>query len=453
MASVSKPSVFVIELNEFNETLLQTAVKTHDLPALKKILNMKCSHYRTQDRYNSGYLEPWVQWLSIHTSTPASTHRIKHLGDVPESQSKQCWETLSDHKITTGVWGLMNAERRNSPHNHFFLPDPWTFSEKAYPPSLNRFLALPRYLAKNYLGLNLLKVMAKGCQFLQGVWSYRLLKPTLKALPSLLKAKWRFGKKHCTFIAFFDYLSGLALLDFKKRTQPQVTFAFFNALAHAQHHYWTEGETTITPEILYTLQYLDKLFGIYFESFPNDRFVFHNGLSQMNTNHEKPWVLYRQKDPKGFLRAMQLPFIRVEPHMTHDAHVFFLNKEACIQSYQLLKQAQLGTQYLFDVELSKSDSCKLFYQLRFTDALAKTENPTFELNQKCYAFFDYFDAIVTRTGRHIPLGTIYSDTVNFPDQILNHEFNQHLFHYCDPDKFPLTVPENVFADILEMNEE
>lgn len=448
MAKDSPKNVFVIELNEFNEELLQAAVKAHPLPALTKVLNMKCSHYRTADRYNSGYLEPWVQWLSIHTGKPATQHRIKHLGDVPDLKSPQCWETLSEHQITTGVWGLMNAERRNNPHTLFFLPDPWTFSEGAYPKPLNRLLSLPRYLAKHYQNLDLITTVIKGLSLIQSYFSHKLLTPIVKELPTLLKAKWQFGKKHCVFISFFEYVSALMLIQYKTRYKPRVTFAFFNSLAHLQHHHWREGTTTVTPELLYGLQYLDRIFAALFAAFPEDHFVIHNGLTQMNTNHEKPWVLYRQKDPKKFLKAMHIPALRIEQHMTHDGHVFFKTPMDCVYSFHVLKQARLNNKFLFKVELNPCDPCKLFYQLNYTDPLLKSDHPEFEMNDKLYRFYDYFDEIVTRTGRHSPIGTIYSDTIDFPDQIFNHDFNRYLFHYLLPEKFPMTQSEDLISEVM-----
>ena len=145
---------------------------------------------------------------------------------------------------------------------------------------------------------------------------------------------------------------------------------------------------------------------------------------------------------------MKIPFKRVEQHMTHDGHVFFHTPEACIQGYHILKQATFNQKYLFHVELNPHDPCKLFYQLNMTDPVSKSGSPRFELNNKSYLFYDYFDEIVTRTGRHMPIGTIYSDTIDFPDQILNHDFNRYLFHFIRPDKFPIAATEDLFSEVM-----
>jgi hypothetical protein len=254
----------------------------------------------------------------------------------------------------------------------------------------------------------------------------------------LLKNLRRLGNKHFVFISFFDYISTLLFIQYKKKYNPQCSILFLNSLAHLQHHHWTNGTTTITPELHYGLEYIDKIFGLLFTYFPEDALIVHNALSQMNTNHEKPWILYRQKDPAQFLHALDIPFTHVEQHMTHDGHVFFKNAKDCHRTYERLKHATINNKSLFHAEKNTQDDCKLFYMLKFTDRLDETQIITFEYNNRTFSFFEHFDAIVTRTGRHIPMGTIYSNTISFPNHIYNHDFNKYLFHYLLPDAFALS---------------
>ena len=51
------------------------------------------------------------------------------------------------------AYGAMNASLRNEDGCNYFFPDPWTFTERAYPQELNNLLDFPRYYAKNYLKL------------------------------------------------------------------------------------------------------------------------------------------------------------------------------------------------------------------------------------------------------------------------------------------------------------
>ena len=141
-------------LNEFNRNLLNEV--SNILPKnnyLSKIKNLHSFSLLTEDKYESGYLEPWSQWVSLHTSTPSSIHKIKNLGDIPNLEYMQIWERLSKNNISSVVWGAMNASAGSSKLCKVFVPDPWVFSEDPKPNSLISFIALPRYLAKNYTSI------------------------------------------------------------------------------------------------------------------------------------------------------------------------------------------------------------------------------------------------------------------------------------------------------------
>jgi len=305
---------------------------------------------------------------------------------------------------------------------------------------LNHLLDLPRYVSKHYQALKKRALLNKGFQLLTFFFTSGISLAFLRETGRLLGHLYRYGSKHFVYICYFEMLSALLFIHYKSKYQPRCAFLFLNSLAHLEHHYWRQGTQTVTPEILFGLRMIDRLLALIFKYFPQDAVIMHNALSQMNTNHEKPWVLYRQKDPLRFLKALKIPATHVEQHMTHDGHVFFRSSLDCETAYENLKKATLQGKPLFHVERNTHDACKLFYQLQFTDSI---ENPsaTFAYNGKSYSFFKYFDNIVTRTGRHIPIGTIYSDTVSFPNHIYNHEFNQFLFHYLAPQHFPLQEEE------------
>jgi hypothetical protein len=339
----------------------------------------------------------------------------------------------------------MNGAMRSSKHTRFFLPDPWTFSEKAYPAKLNDLLDLPRYLSKHYQHLSPWRCISKGLKLLKFVLTSGIGIQILKETSNLFKALAKMGNHHFIFILYFDLISTLLFSQYHQKSKPRCAILFLNSLAHIQHHYWKDGPKGVTPQILYGLQVIDRILAHLFKTLPECAFVIHNGLSQMNTNHETPWVLYRQKDPKQFLKAMGFKPLKVEQHMTHDGHAFFDSEQSCLNAFNALNAATIYGQKLFHAELNAHDKTKLFYMLQFTENTI-TNTTTFTLNAKQYLFLKYFAKIVTRTGRHTPIGTVLSDTLVFPDQIFNHDFNQYLFHYLSPRRFPL---KNLEADVYQ----
>ena len=113
--------IIFLELIEFNDDLLRKASKDLNLKNIQKMLSLNHSTIITDDTYESDFLEPWVQWVSIHTGKPSSEHQIKHLGDVPHLGTKQIWEDLSDKGISSGIWGAMNASRNGADGCKFFF--------------------------------------------------------------------------------------------------------------------------------------------------------------------------------------------------------------------------------------------------------------------------------------------------------------------------------------------
>ena len=68
--------LFLLELNEFNINILKYYSKKYNLTNIQKILKFNKTNTYTNDRYigdnnQFGYLDPWSQWVSIHTQTPA----------------------------------------------------------------------------------------------------------------------------------------------------------------------------------------------------------------------------------------------------------------------------------------------------------------------------------------------------------------------------------------------
>lgn len=411
--------VFLLELNEFSLPLLEEATCLWKLPHLAHLLRLQRAKTHTEDAYESDFLEPWVQWVSAHTGLSSKEHRIKHLGDVPKQGTDQLWERLSDQGVTSGIWSPMNARRGRAEKCLFFLPDPWTASENAYPSDLNSFLDPLRYTSTNYLERSPRILMQKMRGLWQVVRKRKLTRFCLGQLPLLLWNALRFRGAHFVFIAFAEALSTELFLRYRAQYNPTFSLLFLNTLAHLQHHHWHKPEVKGNTKLKAGLQQIDKMIGRILSSLEkNERLYVANALSQMNTHSEKPWVLYRQLNPSAFLRAVAIPCEKVEPHMTHDAHLYFSSAEGCRYAFEQLTSARICEKPLFHVESYPQDPRKLFYKLIFTDPAPL--GAMFTMGGRSYRFYDLFQEVVTRTGKHIQTADLLS-TEALPPQLKNHE--------------------------------
>lgn len=427
-------SALFIELNEFNFELLKEYAQAFHLKNIQKILSFKNSQTFTEDLYESDFLEPWVQWVNVHTGQPSKEHQIKHLGDVPHLHSEQIWQKLSKKNITSGIWGAMNASKEDAKNCLFFLPDPWTASESAYPSELSPLLDLLRYSSKNYLKTSKLFLLHKIAKVVGFLAQEKVLFPLVKEMPHLIKTLKAFKNEAFAFISLFDYLSTLLFLKQKEKHSPQFSLIFLNSLAHMQHHHWNKPDGRSKERFFYGLTYLDRSIGLLIDSMkPSDLIVVANALSQKCTLDEEPWILYRQKDQTRFLKHMGLSFSKVEAHMTHDAHIFFDKKKDCLKAYQALKSATIRGQPFFEVESYKEDPLKLFYKIIFTNEMK--ENATFLFNGKEHPFFDHFKKVVQRMGKHIQTANVLCNQEIFSKNLFNHEiFNAFIDYFEAPSK-------------------
>lgn len=422
---VQTARTLVFELNEFNLELLREATENGQYPHIARMIGLKKTVLSTKDTYESDYLEPWVQWVSFHTGVPSSDHKIKHLGDCPDLGYPQLWETLSQRGVSSGVWGVLNGNRGRAQECRFFLPDPWTFSEHGYPVALNALLGLPRYLARNRVKFSAFQAFREFATMLGALAKPKILWELLRETPHVMGAILKHPRSAYVYFTITEYLSGMLFLDFWNRARPQVGVLFLNSLAHLQHYYWEKGTVTKNDRIMYGLRYIDKILKQIFDGLePNDIFIGCTALSQMNTNHEKPWISYRPKDHIKLLRKVGINVRSVEPLMSYDALAFFHTKEDCLMAQQILEGARILGQPLFAVESYPNDPLRLFYRLSFYDEVPG--ETTFTAGDQSLPFSEYFASIIRRTGKHVPVGYVFSNAPAIPERMENHELNGYL---------------------------
>jgi hypothetical protein len=413
--------MFLLEINEFNPELMTLAAERLGAAHLKRLLALKHTKTETDEKQERFGLDPWVQWVSIHTGRPAAEHGVAHLGDVPALTHPQLWETLSSKGWRCGVWGAMNASRGAGEHCTFFFPDPWTFSESAYPPELNDLLAFPRYYSKNYGELSAGRSLASALRLLKFCLRPRIALVLLPRAPKLLASVLRHGVSEHMLFALFDVVNAILFAHYYRRERPDFGLLFMNSLAHLQHHKWTV-EDGLSEEMQVAFGLFDYALGILFDVIDSSDWVVANAFSQYCSVSENEF-LYRQRNPEGFLRAVGIVFDHVEQAMTNDGHVFFSSAEAASHAAEVLREAHIDGSPAFHVDLQLGAN-KLFYQFVIWRPLEADARLC--INGREPIFFELFEKITQRTGSHTSLGDVFSGGMQLPDLIHNHELHDHV---------------------------
>lgn len=418
---VSGRKLLLVALNEFNRPLLEEAVDVFSLPHLGRLTRLHHIGSFTRDTYDSDFLEPWSQWVNVHTGKETREHGIKHLGDTPELSTPQLWETLSKHGLRSCVWGALNAKRGRAPLCTVFVPDPWTYSEQAYPEDLQDLVAFPRYVAKNRTslsGLTFLNHAARAGRYFTSTEYVRELVTRSSDLASVLP----FFREEFLSYNLFEYFSGLMFLDRLRSGQQDFGFLFLNSVAHVQHYHW-KGPLEANEKLRYTLALVDAFLGKVFE-LDGYELICTNGLSQKNTADEPPWVSYRISDFARFFDRIGLEYDRVESLMSYDGHLLFKSVRDRQRAEETLASAVLSGRKMFLVEPYASDeeaAPKLFFRSNFYAPTGGDE--VLEVAGRQLRFGDYFSALATRTGRHIPVASIYTSVLEHRtySRLANHQ--------------------------------
>src|ERR1041384_4116543 len=113
--------LILLELNELCPQLLDTFIAQGHLPNFEK-LQRRSRQFITHT--TEELLEPWIQWVTVHTGVPLSEHGIIDLDEADKLRHSAFWETL-DPVLLLSPMNVKFAQAGES----VFLPDPWAASQ------------------------------------------------------------------------------------------------------------------------------------------------------------------------------------------------------------------------------------------------------------------------------------------------------------------------------------
>lgn len=409
--------MLLVEFNEFDPCYLGEAARRLNLKHLQRMLSYPHSATATDDRVEHHGLDPWVQWVGVHCGKPTEMHGILRLGATRAQKLPQIWHEAANLGRTWGVWGAMNAPLGDRRGCRFFMPDPWAFEEMAYPPALDDLLALPRYVARNYLDVDRKRLVAGALRFMRFFAPPRHWGLFLGFAARAARGGISNGFSVHMFATLLDYLSVLCFIKLRRESRPDLSIIFLNNIAHLQHQFWSGGDR-LHPEMRFGLELSDAMFGLLLSDRGADEaFAVMNGLKQKNVKGQGFYV-YRQRRPQAIVEELGIRGACVEQNMTHDATLVFSDSANADRAFDLLERCVLSDGHkAFYVERQASN--RIFYQLAFEHHVS----PDISVVSGNFVrpFYDLFQLVCERTGAHVPEGDIYHDAIDIPEQIKNHQ--------------------------------
>jgi hypothetical protein len=294
--------VISIEFNELCPNLMDKFIKAGELPNFKRFHD-EAAVYETDAEESGELLNPWVQWVSIHTGLSASEHQVTTLSEGHTVPVQAVWDVASTNGKRVWVCGSMNA-RYDRPLDGYLLPDPWSTGCRPYPQTeFDPYIGYVRSSVQEYTH--------GGGGGMKSFLTY-MLKHGLSASTMLAAAKQiaseKLGNTYWRRAGILDLIQYDLFKHYYRKVNPHLATFFLNSTAHYQHCYWRNMEPEafkVKPTakeqkdyagaILYGYQCMDKLVGRFLNLAGTDTTLFFStALSQ------QPYLDHEEKDGRKY---------------------------------------------------------------------------------------------------------------------------------------------------------
>jgi hypothetical protein len=418
-------SVIVLEFNEISPTLLARFMGEGKLPNFRRMYG-ESQVFVTDAEEAAPNLEPWIQWITVHSGLSYNEHGIFHLGDGHKLDRPCVWDMLSSAGKSVWVCGSMNL-RYDRPLNGAVLPDPWATGVDPYPMGFEPYYKFVQRNVQEYTNDRVPLTREDYLAFLRFMLGHGLSFNTVAAIAAQLTREVR-GRQRWRRATILDKLQWDVFCAHFKKHRPDFSTFFLNSTAHFQHMHWRNMDPTpfkVKPTeleqsefetaILYGYREMDKIIGKCLALAGSDTTVIlASALGQ------QPCLLYEDIGGKTFYRARELDrmlqFVGITaehtafPVMSEEFHVRF-NREEDAQA----AERRLGAILVDGRPAMKvvRDGANVFSGCRIHEHIGKDAVLTIPGTTIEGPFFRYFyKPEGTKSGMHHPDGVFWLRSPN-----------------------------------------
>jgi hypothetical protein len=413
-------SVIVLEFNELAVPLMKRFMAAGQLPNFKR-LHDNSRTYITDAGVSAPYLEPWIQWVTVHTGLPYSDHQVFNLGDAQKFQKPRLWDLVSKNGGRVWVCGSMNAGYSPGLKGEV-LPDPWSVKTELNDDQLKPYMEFVRGQVQRYDDPNNKLTLASALKFGGFMLRHGLRFKTISAILSQLISE-RFGNTYWRRAFILDRLQFDLFRHGYLRHKPKLSTLFLNSTAHLQHVYWRNLEPDsfqIKPSeaeqkayqnaVLDGYRSMDTIVGEVMEFAGSDcTVVLATALSQ------QPCLSYEETGGKTFYKVIDfarlLDFIgipkdqvAVEPVMSEEFHLRFTDEANCEQAFAHIGAVLMDDRPAFKVKRDNLDllvGCCVYSEIQGNPVLVNSSGSKRE-------FFDLmYHVDIRKSGMHHPDGIFW----------------------------------------------
>lgn len=333
--------VIVLELNELCPPILDRMMQKGELPNFSRLHAKSDVHVTWTDDQD---LEPWVQWVTLHTGERQDVHGAKELDEGYRIKTPRIWEKLAERGLTSLIFGSMNAQPATE--NVYLVPDPWSKRVLPSDPAFMPFHNFVSFFVNEHTSKTAKpdrKTLARFARFMLG--HGLSLGTIVTAVKQLVGEKLSGRDLKWRRALVLDLIMWDVFEHEYRRQKPMFATFFANSTAFLQHRYWRHMQPevySVKPSaramasygdaIEYSYRHMDQLVARAERmAGPSGRVVLATALSQeANLRYEDIGGKYvhRPHSFEKFGAWLNGPHgVTYEPVMTHQAWASCRNEE------------------------------------------------------------------------------------------------------------------------------
>jgi hypothetical protein len=417
------PSVILLEFNELSPALMTRFIDDGQLPNFQRLAEQSFT-YVTDAEERAPNLEPWIQWVTVHTGLSYTEHGVFDLDDGHKLQAPRLWDLASAAGKRVWVCGSMNIGYR-PPIRGMVLPDPWSSGVSPFPSELQAYYDFVQRHVQEYTRDDVPLTKSDYVRFLAFMATHGLSMMTIRAIARQLFAE-RSGRLRWRRATILDRLQWDVFRWYYVKTRPHLSTFFLNSTAHFQHTYWrnmdpepfsvkpvAEEQREYDSAVLSGYQAMDHLVGECLRlADAATTIVFASALGQ------QPCLLYEAIGGKAFYKPREperfLAFAgitqphRYSPVMSEQFHVYFDSETDAREAVARLTALRVNGRPFMDARVAGVEvfaGCNVFETV---DHSATVDIPGTAPSAR---FLDLFYKVdVKKSGMHHPDGLLWIRT-------------------------------------------
>ncbi|MGI5132524.1 hypothetical protein ACQEVB_37380 [Pseudonocardia sp. CA-107938] len=340
----------LVEFNELSPQLLDKFIAAGHLPAFQAFRDSSVV-FTTDAGEDPPALEPWIQWVTVHSGLPYSEHQVFALGDGRRKLTEPLLgDVLARAGVPVGIFSSMNTNYTRRPGEAgYVVPDPWDVEGEAHPKELQPFYETVSATVQESSrdGLPGPKDLARFGLFLL---RNGLRPATVKQAVAQLVDERRKGGVKWRRASVLDALNYDVFRALNKKYDVRFATFFSNSTAHYQHYYWRDMEPELFTEagdgkhaeaVLHGYKSMDTLLGRIMADYPDALLILATALSQ------EPWTDTEKRTfrPRDFAELLAFAGVTggvAKPMMAEQFVVALPDEAAAIRAEEQLAALVVG---------------------------------------------------------------------------------------------------------------